>query len=74
MAMPERQTGAEAGYMELIGAKKDADCEKVQVKGGISTALGCCNLFWPESRSVNRFRCGDCEYVVRAKKNYFFDA
>jgi len=54
---------AEAGYMELSGAKKDAQCVKVEVAGGVSRELGCCNKFEPANRSVDRFNCGHCEYV-----------
>lgn len=57
-----RLTAAQAGYMELASAKKDADCRKVEVAGGISKELGCCNEFQPEARTTKRFRCGDCEY------------
>ena len=57
----------QAGYMELAGAKKDGDCRKVEVKGGISQELGCCNLFEPETKSTQRFRCGDCEYHMRKR-------
>jgi len=49
--------------MELAGAVKDADCEKVAVPGGVSTTLGCCNYFEPQSKSVQKFSCGTCEYV-----------
>lgn len=52
-----------AGYMELAGAVKDAGCRIVNVSGGVSSKLGCCNLFEPESKSVTQFRCGTCEYV-----------
>jgi hypothetical protein len=57
-----RLTAAQAGYMELRGAKKDADCRKVLVPDGISRELGCCNEFQPEAKDTKRFRCGDCEY------------
>jgi hypothetical protein len=57
-----RLTAAQAGYMELAGAVKDADCRKVSVPGGISSQLGCCDEFQPEARDTKRFRCGDCEY------------
>jgi hypothetical protein len=30
---------AKAGYMELAGAVKDADCVKVEVAGGVSKQL-----------------------------------
>lgn len=53
---------AEAGYMELAGAQKDGDCQKVDVQGGISLDLGCCNLFEPQDESVDSFRCGTCKY------------
>lgn len=51
-----------AGYMELDGAKKDAECEIVQVVGGVSKELGCCNLFKPKD-SVKKFSCGTCKEV-----------
>ena len=63
--MAERLSPTEAGYMELAGAVKDADCEKVAVPNGVSTRLGCCNKFEPQSKSVQEFRCGECEYVKR---------
>lgn len=52
-----------AGYMELRGAVKDAGCALVNVEGGVSKALGCCNLFEPESEDADEFRCGTCEYL-----------
>jgi hypothetical protein len=56
--------GAEsAGYMELLGAKKDAECSKVVVKGGVSSELGCCNEFEKRFIGVKAFKCGNCEYV-----------
>ena len=48
--------------MELQGATKDADCSKVDVNGGVSSALGCCNEFQPEDASTSQFSCGTCEY------------
>lgn len=60
---PNRMTAKQAGYMELSGAQKDADCRKVEVAGGISTELGCCNEFEPENKQVQQFRCGNCEYL-----------
>ena len=57
-----RLSAAQAGYMELADAKKDADCRKVAVADGISSELGCCNEFQPETKDTQRFRCGDCEY------------
>jgi hypothetical protein len=61
-AKESRLTAAQAGYMELAGAGKDADCRKVSVPDGISSELGCCNEFSPQARDTKRFRCGDCEY------------
>lgn len=58
--IPEKQ----AGYMELQGAQKDRDCKKVYVKNGVSSKLGCCDKFEPESKSVQQFRCGTCEYLI----------
>ena len=57
-----RINGTEAGYMELVGAKKDAECSKVKVNGGISLERGCCNKFERESRYTTAFSCGTCEY------------
>lgn len=54
-----RVTSEQAGYMELAGANKDADCEIVQVQGGVSKELGCCNLYKPKPGS-REFRCGTC--------------
>ncbi len=53
--------------MELQGAKKDGDCSKVSVIGGISRQLGCCNLYEAKNKSVTEFRCGVCEYAKAAK-------
>jgi hypothetical protein len=52
-----------AGYMELAGAAKDSDCELVEVEGGVSSKLGCCDLFWPENEQTKVFSCGTCEFV-----------
>lgn len=65
-------TAREADYMELAGARKDGDCRKVEVPDGISTELGCCNEFEPESKATKRFRCGDCEYQIVSKRNYLY--
>lgn len=54
---------SKAGYMELEGAMKDADCHKVNVAGGVSKELGCCNYFEPEEKDTDKFSCGTCEYV-----------
>lgn len=56
-------TAVEAGYMELDGAKKDAGCEVVSVVGGVSSDLGCCNLFRP-GQGVKKFTCGTCKHVT----------
>jgi hypothetical protein len=64
----KRMTAEQAGYMELSGAKKDADCVKVSVASGVSSELGCCNLFEPQFDGTQRFNCGNCEYVKRAQK------
>ena len=61
-AKDARLSAAQAGYMELRGAAKDADCRKVEVQGGISSELGRCNEFSPEATDTKQFRCGDCEY------------
>jgi hypothetical protein len=60
----ERKPAEEAGYLELVGAKKDAECKIVKVAGGISSQRGCCNLFEPRFQQVTEFRCGTCEYVT----------
>lgn len=57
-----RMTAAAAGYMELPNAIKEADCAIVQVPGGVSCDLGCCNEFSPQP-TVAQFRCGTCKHV-----------
>lgn len=65
MADLHRVPSQTAGYMELPGATKDADCKRVEVHGGVSSDLGCCNLFeWMKDRS-KKFSCGTCEYLRR---------
>ena len=61
-----RVAGDKVGYMELSGAVKDGDCHKVAVEGGVSSQLGCCNIFDPLKRA-NQFRCGTCEYFKKEK-------
>lgn len=61
--MSDKIPSAKAGYMELSGAGKDGQCVKVEVAGGISRPLGCCNEFKPKNDQVQSFRCGTCEYV-----------
>lgn len=58
---------AEAGYMELTGARKDGGCSKVEVAGGVSLERGCCNEYKPEKPTTARFDCGNCEYHERIK-------
>ena len=58
---------AQAGYMELAGAQKDGGCSKVDVQGGVSLDLGCCNFFEPQDESVDSFRCGTCKYGSEAQ-------
>ena len=60
----QKLTAIRAGYMELPGAVKDAGCSKVDVPGGVSKDLGCCNLYEPKNDQVTEFRCGECEYLV----------
>jgi hypothetical protein len=61
------RTGEEtAGYMELDGADKDADCNLVEVRGGVSSELGCCNLFDPDRGAV-KFTCGTCGHVRKVE-------
>ena len=62
-----RISAKQAGYMELPGAEKDGDCRKVEVKGGISQKLGCCNLFELGKDAEKQFRCGTCEYHLKPK-------
>lgn len=57
-----RASAEEAEYMELTGAVKDADCEKVEVDGGVSSNRGCCDFFQPVESSTTKFSCGTCEY------------
>lgn len=60
-------SAARAEYMELKDAIKDDDCEKVEVKGGVSRDRGCCDKFEPEDKDVTQFRCGTCEYLTSNK-------
>lgn len=57
-----RVSAKAAGYMELSGAEKNADCHKVKVSGGVATEKGCCNLFEPKPKA-SQFRCGMCQHV-----------
>lgn len=58
----EKVSAEAAGYMELQGAKKTGGCLIVDVDGGISKELGCCNLFRPEAKDTDTFSCGTCFY------------
>jgi hypothetical protein len=58
----EKVSAESAGYMELAGANKDGGCLIVDVDGGISKDLGCCNLFKPESGKTSKFSCGTCHF------------
>lgn len=58
-----RMSASAAGYMELVGARKDGDCSKVEVSGGLSKERGCCNEFKPETRMTTKFSCGTCRFV-----------
>jgi hypothetical protein len=62
LSKTEKVNELSAGYMELAGSKKDGGCRIVDVQGGISKDLGCCNLFKPESAKTSRFSCGTCHY------------
>lgn len=61
--LSDRISSAKAEYMELEGAEKDADCKKVEVEGGVSSELGCCDKFSPED-GAQKFSCGTCEYLI----------
>ena len=61
-----KEDGGSAGYMELEGAQKDADCSKVQVDGGVSSDRGCCNE-WQDKGGAENFSCGTCAYVLPGK-------
>lgn len=58
-----RESAESAEYMELEGAVKDAECRKVEVEGGVSRELGCCDRYQPESKDTSKFKCGVCEYL-----------
>lgn len=58
-----RESAQSAEYMELSGAVKDADCWKVEVPGGVSTELGCCDRYQPRNKDVQEFECGECKHV-----------
>lgn len=60
----QRKTAVEVDYMELPGAKKDADCRRVEVKDGVSKQLGCCNDFKFNPETKELFSCGTCKFVM----------
>lgn len=60
----KRITAQEAGYLELPGATKDADCSVVEVDGGVYSERGCCNSFGWKTEDVEYFRCGECKYLA----------
>jgi hypothetical protein len=68
----ERVTAKSVDYMELQGARKDADCDHVAVKGGVSSRLGCCNDFRLDPDEAREFRCGTCQHLVESKGNNFY--
>ena len=71
--MANKVSAQSVDYMELPGAKKDADCSHVEVKGGVSGKLGCCNDFEWDHGTGKLFSCGTCEYVLREPgEDYFF--
>lgn len=72
MASDDRVSAKSVDYMELPGARKDADCRHVAVRGGVSTQLGCCNDFELQTGRPKEFRCGTCEYVVNGKAKGFY--
>lgn len=59
----KRISAEDADYMELPGAMKDADCSKVEVDGGVSSELGCCNYFELAKNANKKFSCGTCTYL-----------
>lgn len=66
------KTAEQAGYMELPGAVKDAGCQIVAVPGGVSSKLGCCNLFQLRTGAQEKFSCGTCKFVKKTKPNPLF--
>lgn len=62
-----KESAEQAGYMELQGAQKDADCSKVQVDGGVSSELGCCNEFQPND-GAQEFECGQCQFLQASQE------
>jgi hypothetical protein len=63
----KRVSARAAGYMELDGAVKDGDCNAVDVNGGVSGELGCCNLFNPKP-GAREFECETCKHFRSKEK------
>lgn len=55
----------EANYKELPGATKNAECDKVNVPGGVSSEGGTCSL-WRGQPQAQGFTCGDCVHLGTA--------
>jgi hypothetical protein len=62
-----RTDGESAGYVELPGAKKDADCTSVNVQGGISSAGGRCEQF-QAAPDAQGFSCGSCTMIQKGQQ------
>lgn len=58
----QKMTPQEAGYLELPGAQKDAQCDIVDVPGGVSSQKGCCNSFRAQP-DAQGFNCGSCTHL-----------
>lgn len=67
-AADARESADHAGYVELAGAVKDADCQRVFVAGGVSRERGCCNDFKAQGKDVTAFKCGTCRFVTAIKE------
>lgn len=72
MASDGRVSARSVDYTELPGAIKDADCKHVEVPGGVSMQLGCCNDFEYEKGKAKQFRCGTCEYLITNRKDFLY--
>jgi hypothetical protein len=58
-----KMSGEQAGYIELDGAQKDADCMVVMVDGGVSSDMGICRQKFDPQDGATAFNCGSCNYV-----------
>lgn len=54
-------------YEELPGAVKDADCEAVEVEGGVSKDGGCCQTWERANQDVDKFACGTCKFLENSE-------